>query len=436
MADDSQRMTVLLVDDEENILRALQRLLMEEDCCDIETATSGEAALEKLQQLDKVGLIISDQRMPGMNGSEFLGRSQEYAPNAQRILLTGYSDINATIEAINKGGASRYISKPWDDEDILKAVSDAMEFYVKDLEKRHLNEIINQQKQELEEWNESLKKRLLQSTTTIREQSQTIRSLDDKTPAMLLSRVFDNFFEVMGDRNAVHARTVSTLVTDVARKMGLDSDTVARFRLAALLHDAGKFGSLAASLHKHVEDMSESELSEYRLHPLRGEDMFRQVDCLADILPLIRGHHESFDGKGFPDGLAGEQIPLGARLIAIADLIEKSASSVEHNRADYAMMNARFRGGILLDPQLVTKFQGITGIVYFEGKKAGILSEVEIGCMELLPGMTISRDIVSAGGVLLMQRGTVIDASEVALIRSHYRKNPPIHGIFVQVTEN
>src|ERR1039457_592901 len=121
MPDSQQRITVLLVDDEENILRALQRLLMDEDF-DIETATSGEAALEKLQTLDNVGLIVSDQRMPGMNGSEFLGRSQEYFPHAQRILLTGYSDINATIEAINKGGAGRYLSKPWDDDDLIQAI--------------------------------------------------------------------------------------------------------------------------------------------------------------------------------------------------------------------------------------------------------------------------------------------------------------------------
>lgn len=435
MADEQQRITVLLVDDEENILNALQRLLMDEDF-DIETATSGEAALAKLQTLEYVGLIVSDQRMPGMNGAEFLGRSREFAPHAQRILLTGYSDINATIEAINKGGAARYISKPWDDDDLTQTIRDAVALYMQGAEKRRLNEIIGQQKQELEDWNDSLKKRLLQSTATIREQSQAIKSLDDKAPAAILCRTFDNFFEVMGDRSAVHARTVSILVTDVARKIGLDAETVARFRLAALLHDAGKFGSLTAVLHKHLDDMSESESSDYRQHPLRGEEMFAQVEELADILPLIRGHHESFDGSGFPDGLKGEQIPLGARLIAIADHIEKSARSVEHLRADYALMNAKYRGGTLLDPLLITKFQGITRTVFYEGKKAGAVSEVEIGCMEIMPGMIISRDVESGAGVLLMQRGSVLDPSAVALIRSQYRKNPPPHGIFVQVVED
>jgi response regulator RpfG family c-di-GMP phosphodiesterase len=428
---DLLRVTVLLVDDEENILRALQRLLMDENF-DVETALSGEAALEKLQTLDNVGLIVSDQRMPGMNGADFLGRSQEYAPHAQRILLTGYSDINATIEAINKGGAGRYISKPWDDDDLTQAIRAAVDLYRQGSEKRRLNEIISQQKQELEEWNDNLKKRLLQSAATIREQSQALKSVDDSNPLVLVHQAFDGFFEGMNERNAVHARTVSTLVTDVIRKMGLDADTVATFRLAALLHDAGKFGTLAAGLHKHLEEMSESEACEYRQHPLRGEKMFSREEAFGGICPLIRSHHEAFDGSGFPDGLRGEAIPLGARLIAIADFIETSARSVEYNRADYALMKARLHGGTLLDPRLLPPFQSIVKLIYHEGRKSGEVAEVEVGPMELEPGMTISRDVKSGSGILLMQRGSVLDLAGVALIR----RNPPKSGVYVRIVED
>lgn len=434
MSDDQAPVTVLLVDDEENILRALQRLLMDEDY-EVETATSGEAGLDKLRTLENVGLIVSDQRMPGMNGADFLGRSQEIAPFAQRILLTGYSDINATIDAINKGGASLYISKPWDDAELVAAIRAAIEQYLSGAEKRRLNDIISKQKQELEEWNDSLKKRLLKTTTTIREQSQALKSLDEHAPVVVVGRTFDNFFEVMGDRNATHARTVSTLVTDVARKMGLDSETVSNLRLAALLHDLGKFGTIALNLHKNIDEMSESELTEYKLHPIRSEEMLRQVDELAAIGPMIRGHHESYDGSGFPDRLSGDSIPLGSRMIAIANQIEKSARSVEHNRAEYALMNARYRAGTTLDPNLIARFQGITRVVYFEGRKSSMLSEVEVRPYELVPGMVVARDVVSGAGVLLTQRGSVLDLASIVLIRSHYRKNPPSDGIYVQVQE-
>lgn len=431
---EAPELTVLLVDDEENILRSLQRLLMDEDF-EVVTASSGEAALERLSGLVNVGLIVSDQRMPGMNGAEFLGRSREMAPDAQRILLTGYSDINATIDAINRGGASRYISKPWDDDELLAAIRSALDLYRQGVEKRRLDEILGQQNQELEAWNDGLKKRLLQTAATIREQSQALKIYEEKAPLTLITTAFDRFFEMMGDRPALHSRTVCSMVTDVARKMGLDSETIASFRMAALLHDIGKFGTLATSLVKHLEEMSESETNEYQLHPVRGAEMLAAIDDCAAVAPLIRSHHEAYNGSGFPDGLSCDAIPLGARLIAIADFIEKSARSVEHHRAEYAMMNAGYYSGTLFDPYLVNKFHGITQAIYFERKRSGAVSEVEIGPMELVPGMIVSRDVESGAGVLLMQRGSILDSAGVALVRSHFRKYPSGHGIYIQVVE-
>jgi len=100
---DNDRTKVLFVDDEENILKSLKRLLMDEDI-DILTATSGEQGLDVLRKTPEIGLIVSDQRMPGLLGADFLRQSRGIAPDALRIMLTGYADINATIDAINKGG--------------------------------------------------------------------------------------------------------------------------------------------------------------------------------------------------------------------------------------------------------------------------------------------------------------------------------------------
>src|SRR5512143_3889480 len=103
---------VLFVDDELNILRSLERLFMDE-AFTVTTAGSGEEGLSLLRDDPAFGLIVSDQRMPGMNGVEFLSRAREIAPEALRIVLTGYADLNATMDAINRGGAYRYITKPW-----------------------------------------------------------------------------------------------------------------------------------------------------------------------------------------------------------------------------------------------------------------------------------------------------------------------------------
>lgn len=428
--------SVLLVDDEEYILTSLRRLLMDEKDVDVVTAGSGEEGLELLPELVNLGVIVSDQRMPGMSGAEFLEKARLVRPDAVRIILTGYADVSAAVDAINRGGAWRYLTKPWNNEELAQTIRDAVELYIRESQTRRLNDIIRQQNSEMETWTENLKKRLLQSTTTIREQSHTLRQLSLKKPVAVVFQAFDGFLEVMGGKHAVHARTVSSLVADVARRMGLDAETITRFRLAALLHDVGKFGTLSAELNKGVEDMSESEAGEYRRHPLRGEEMVSRVEELADVALMVRSHHETFDGQGFPDGLESERIPLGARLIAIADLIERSARSVEKHRADFALMTARFHGGTLLDPHLVTKFQGITRAIYFEGRKSGLASELELEPRDLIPGMQITRDVESGTGVLLMQRGTVLDMAGILLIRGHFHKTPTPHGIFVQVTSD
>jgi len=116
--------TVLVVDDEENILRAVRRLFMDEPG-EMLTASSGPAGLDILRATKGIGVIVSDQRMPGMSGAEFLEKSREFAPNAIRIVLTGYADLASAVDAINKGGAWKYLAKPWNDEDLVKVVREA-----------------------------------------------------------------------------------------------------------------------------------------------------------------------------------------------------------------------------------------------------------------------------------------------------------------------
>ena len=122
-------LTVMLVDDEPNILQSLKRLLRWETFR-IVTATSGQDALDLLSQLSNVALILSDQRMPHMNGAELLMRSREYAPDSIRVLLTGYSDLSDAADAVNKGGISRYLNKPWDDTELLQVVRGAVASYI------------------------------------------------------------------------------------------------------------------------------------------------------------------------------------------------------------------------------------------------------------------------------------------------------------------
>lgn len=170
---------VLFVDDEENILKSLRRLLQDEEF-EVLTAGSGGAALQLLQEAEHVGLIVSDQRMPGLSGVEFLEQAKSVAPQALRIMLTGYADINATIDAINRGGAYRYITKPWNDDEIVLTIRDAVRHYRLEEENRRLAAIVARQNEELQEWNANLKQRVLEQTTEIRKKHEELQNANER----------------------------------------------------------------------------------------------------------------------------------------------------------------------------------------------------------------------------------------------------------------
>jgi len=172
---------VLFVDDEENILRSIKRLFMEESY-EVLTTNSGEKALELLKDGQDIGLIVSDQRMPGMLGADLLKQASEISPDTLRIILTGYTDINAAIDAINKGGAYQYITKPWKDDELIQIVRDAVYRYSLIRENKRLTEIVKRQNEELKQWNDQLQYRVQEQTIEIRESEQKFRKLFDEAP--------------------------------------------------------------------------------------------------------------------------------------------------------------------------------------------------------------------------------------------------------------
>jgi response regulator RpfG family c-di-GMP phosphodiesterase len=434
MADEQQRITVLLVDDEENILKALQRLLMDEDF-EIETATSGEAALEKMKDLDNVGLIISDQRMPGMNGAEFLGRSQEYAPLALRILLTGYSDINATIDAINKGGAYRYLSKPWHDDELVLTIRDGVRQYTLIAENKRLNDIIVKQNEELQEWNSNLKERVLQQTTAIRKKSEEVQAALEhvREDYQGMITALSSLVEMRGEEVRHHARKVAELSVNAAKELGIGGEDLEALRIAALLHDIGEIGIPERILLQPPETLNMDDFALYSLHPVRSQMALVNITGLRKAGTLIRHHHERYDGKGFPDKLAGEAIPLGSRILAFADQIDRAARAASGDVAETVMARLELDAGSKFDPALLRIFKKIVKYAYFSMSSGENPKDIELELRpdEIKAGMVLSRSVVSGSGMLLLYRGIALDETMIRAICSYYELDPPKRGVYV-----
>ncbi|MDD5286616.1 MAG: response regulator [Desulfuromonadaceae bacterium] len=412
--------TILIVDDTPENVDLLEAILSAE--YDIRSAASGSEALQIARETPP-DLILLDIMMPDMNGYDVCRvlKADSVSKNIPVIFVTALLNPGDETRGF-EAGAVDYITKP-----VIGAI-------VRSRVKAQL--ALKEKLDTLEEWNSNLKKRLLHSISTIREKTGALMSAEEKVSDLhgyLLSlELLSGILELMENRFGVSSRAVSELAGDAARKMKLSAEDVAKIRLAGLLHNVGTLGTKPGSSEKNEFQMTFSELKEFQAHPLRGEELFNSLEDLQDVGQMVRSHHEAFNGSGFPDGLKGDEIPVGARLLAIADVIENGANSVSNGREEYALANARRYAGTLLDPSLITYFTTITRVMYFEKEKPGAAEEVEVPINDLISGMQLSRELSTEAGELLLRKGRKLASDDIFLIRHSKRMNLlPEGGIWI-----
>lgn len=430
---------ILLVDDEINITRALRRLLSSCTDYEIHTATSGAEGLEMLKTLPAFALIISDQRMPQMSGVEFFSEACRLHPETIRILLTGYTDINASIAAINQGAVYRYLSKPWQDDELLAAVDEAVKHYQLAQENKRLNALVALQKEELLQWNQRLKQRVMEQTSQIRaksdalaEKNQRLRSSFNETIAVMAGLI------EMRDRKAPgHSRNVAELVGAMAKALRLDEDEINRCRAAAQLHDIGKIAFSDELLKKNPQHLDNHQRREYCQHVIRGQAAIDPVPELRELGLMIRHHHEKFDGSGFPDGLVGQNIPLGARLIAVADFFEHKLHDFPEAAAyDEALAVIDPEWGTRLDPKLKRAFKNAATKVFSVMDFSSTLVERKLSPAALEEGMQLLHNLYTGTGVLLLKKGTIFTVENIEAIHRIYTLDPFERDISVLIEKD
>lgn len=418
---------ILLVDDEVNITKALRRLLSDFDHYDVHIANSGADAIEILKDEPDIGIIVSDQRMPEMTGVEFLTHARQLAPDAIRILLTGYADIEASIGAINEGAVFRYLTKPWKDDELLLVVEEAVRRYWLVTENQRLNALVAKQKTELEEWNTRLKQRVLDQTSQIRAKGDALAESHHQLRGSFAETIaaLAGLIEMRDRRAPGHSRNVAELVSAMASKLGIGQEAKEKIHSAGLLHDIGKIAMSDELLLKAAEKLSGKELKEYQSHVVRGQAAIDMVPALRDIGIMIRQHHEHFDGSGFPDKLKGEAISIGARLICAADLFERQLMKFPAGEAfDAAMEALAEKWGSVLDPSLKECFEEGARDVYSHLEISAEVSEMKVSPKELAVGMQLQGDLHSGTGVLLLKKGTVFDEAAIAAVSRCFLIDP------------
>jgi len=304
---------VLFVDDDALVLQTMKRVFRNDPEIVVLTATTAREAMQIIRETE-IAVIISDHDMPGMTGIEFLEWAKRTTPDSIRILLTGFADFGVAINSINRCEVYRFIGKPWDTKELKTIVREAMQKY------------------------------------------NIVICLKSGQESKLLSLV--RTIELKDPYTRGHSERVAEYSLHMADVLGLSPEERADLRFGGYIHDIGKIGISEAILNKR-DGLTEEERAIIRQHSRWSGEVAEMAGLHSGIVNVALYHHERFDGRGYPGGLAGNEIPLLARIASIADVYDAMVldrpyrKGMDHAAVLEYLRNERKRA---FDPEIVDLF--------------------------------------------------------------------------------
>jgi len=336
----------ILVVDDEDAIRAVMSSMLTTAGYRCTALPSGGEALRVLKSGQEFELMLSDLMMAEMDGIGLLDRAKESFPDMPVVMVTAVHDVSVALAAI-RNGAYDYLLKPFEREQLLNAVRRALEHRRLRLENRAYQLGLES---------------MVQKRT-----SQLKRTMED------LERSYDITLQALGDaldlkdaETEGHSKRVTTFTIAIARAMGLPDDEVRVIARGAFLHDIGKMAIPDAVLRK-PGPLDEDEMRLMREHCYRGYEIVRRIPFLAEASEIIYSHQERFDGTGYPRGLKGEEIPLGARIFAVADTLDAITSDRPYRAAqslEAAKEEIMRWSGRQFDPVIVSVFMSMPNEIW------------------------------------------------------------------------
>ncbi len=344
MADTPGPVQILVVDDEEPIRNALKKFLAQQQF-EVYAAGSGDEALEQLRR-HRIALMLCDIRMPGTSGVDLVPQAIEIEPEVAILMLTAVNDATSAALCMQRG-AMDYLTKPIELADLGRAVQRALKRRETLLEHRQLNQ-----------W---LKEEVTTRTAELQRERGKLERISVATLEALV-----NALEAKDPYMRGHSARVADLAATIAHQLELPDEQVEHVRVGGRLHDIGKIGTRESVLNKQGA-LTPDEFEHVRQHVIIGSQILAPLSHLGDIIPAVRGHHERWDGTGYPDGLRGEAIPTAARIIAAAevyDALSTSRAYQEKMSPEQAIARMADLAGTVLDPKV---YEALSTIVARRG---------------------------------------------------------------------
>jgi response regulator RpfG family c-di-GMP phosphodiesterase len=411
--------TILLIDDDPAILRLLQEDLERAGYLTV-ALTDPLAALEELKKRH-FSVIVSDQRMPGLSGLNLLAQAARIQPSATRMLVTGMTDIETVVDAINTGEIFRFIVKPWLREEFLAAVKNGIQRHELINHNEHLQSATQAMNDQLVDLNRSLE----QQVKLVAQKNAQLHNLNDALEDNLVRTMelcvhtMETFYPLLGNR----ARRTFQYCKAMSELLRLDGEEARIFESSALLYDIGLVGvprQIIRQWGQEPHSLSPAERALIEQHPILGQELIGFGSNFLSIGKIIRSHHEHFDGTGYPDQLAGENIPWLARLLAVTIAFVSST----HNDHD-AVESIKAGSGTLYDPQAVR--------IFLQAQPAAVVprKERQVSLAELRAGMVLAKGIHTYNGLLLVGQGQILNATYIEKVLNHNRIQPITDSVVV-----
>ncbi|HDR91214.1 MAG TPA: response regulator [candidate division Zixibacteria bacterium] len=340
----NENIRILVLDDEERV-RKIIGMQLEREGYHVKMVSGGDLAIEELQKGERFHLMISDIKMPGTDGMQVLQYVVENFPLMPVVMLTGVVDVETAI-SVMRAGAYDYLIKPITRKDLIPTVEKALAY-------SKLIRYNQRLEQENRAYQEELEEQVQERTRELTEALSQLHIIHMDTVRILSGAIEEKDPYIRG-----HSNRCRIMAHHVAKALGYSQRQLDMLDFGSLLHDVGKIAIDTKILNKPAP-LSPDEMKLVQTHPLIGERIVSKVSYFSEIVPMIRWHHERWDGKGYPDGLKGEEIPVESRILNVVDSYDAMTSDRAYRLAlssDRALEIIREEAGYQFDSEIVELF--------------------------------------------------------------------------------
>jgi response regulator RpfG family c-di-GMP phosphodiesterase len=401
---------VLVVDDEPQILENVRRILGKKGFY-TDGANNGLEAVEAMAR-NPAELVLMDMRMPVMNGLEALKRIKNDTPDAEVIMVTAVGEVEVAVECM-KAGAIGYLTKPINVEHLFLEIDRAL------THRRLYRENLD--------YKRNLETKVGERTVEVRTLHTQLETNFFKTIMMFVDMIglYDPFL-------GGHVKRVAILAERTGRRFQLGEKKLQELEIAGLLHDLGRMGMPEKMRDVPIKELSEKEIELLSDQTVMTQRVLSPIERLADVGVMIRSHLEWLDGRGFPDGLKNDSIPLESKILCVANAYDEvknrrrfkqSRPSEGKSGEETAMAHLKESAGKQFDGKVVEKL-----LEALEEIKLGQMGAMTVLVNELKEGMTLADDMYSDDGRLLLAKDNQVSAIQVARIQNYHKITGSIGG--------